>query len=385
MKTVVKLDYATFAFEQGSISIPKIEDALAQCDLHFAQTSNASENSPYNSPAGLFYKPNNGAKQSPHSLQVSGHGCELFRSTLPRLASLMQEGHVFGHFSRLDFCFDIVMTKQRWREFYLGVISASVDEMNYPEKARKVRKFMYQGYGDSTTVYIGRRTSSAVFCRIYNKSLQDPEKKLCSASGELLDCPDDSYIIRYEMELKYTSRVNSSGRTVYDPSPLFWSYYEDSEKLFAYLRKVWNRYGNETLFPDGWEDMEFVTDLEARCIPFTKDLLHPLSDDLAQKFSVSIHTEEQKMSYVANVFGHRIIDILLYRPELLFLACCKWEKFYNVRLPFSPLALTQEVAQFSESSRIAVEEFHEVADDPSPFSEVGFDDISLFYERMVTL
>ena len=378
MKTVVKLDYATFAFEQGSISIPKIEDSLAQCDLHFVQTSNASENSPYNSPAGLFYKPNNGAKQSPHSLHVSGHGCELFRSTLPRLASLMQDGHEFGHFSRLDFCFDVVMTKQRWREFYLGVISASVDEMNYPDKARKVRKVIYHGYGDSTTVYIGRRTSSAVFCRIYNKSLQDPEKKLCVASGELLDCPDDSYIIRYEIELKYTSRVNSSGRTVYDPSPLFWSYYEDPEKLFAYLRKVWNRYGNVTLLPDGWDDMEFVTDLVARRIPFINDLSHPLCDDLAQKFSVSIHTEEKKMSYVVNVFGHRILDILLYRPELLFLACCKWEQYYNESLPFSPLALTQVVAQFSESSRIAVQEFREVAFDPSPFSEVGFDDISLF-------
>lgn len=378
MKMVVKLDYATFAFEQGSISIPKIEDSLAQCDLHFAQTSNASENSPYNSPAGLFYKPNNGAKQSPHSLHVSGHGCELFRSTLPRLASLMQDGHEFGHFSRLDFCFDVVMTKQRWREFYLGVISASVDEMNYPEKARKVRKVMYHGYGDSTTVYIGRRISSAVFCRIYNKSLQDPEKKLCVASGELLDCPDDSYIIRYEIEFKYTSRVNSSGRTVYDPSPLFWFYYEDPEKLFAYLRKVWNRYGNVTLLPDGWEDMEFVTDLVARRISFIKDLSHPHSADLAQKFSVSIHTEEKKMSYVANVFGHRIIDILLYRPQLLFLACCKWEQYYNESLPFSPLALTLEVAQFSESSRIAAQDFREVADDSSPFSEVGFDDISLF-------
>ena len=84
------------------------------------------------------------------------------------------------------------------------------------------------------------------------------------------------------------------------------------------------------------------------------------------------------MSYVAYVFGHRIIDILLYRPELLFSACCKWEKFYNESLPFSPLALTQVVAQFSESSRIAVQEFRELADDPSPFSEVGFDDISLF-------
>lgn len=378
MKTVVKLDYATFAFEQGSISIPKIEDALAQCDLHFVQSSNASENSPYNSPAGLFYKPNNGAKQCPHSLQVSGHGCELFRSTLPRLASLMQDGHAFGHFSRLDFCFDVVMTKKRWREFYLGVISSSVDEMNYPEKARKVRKIMYQGYGDATTVYIGRRSSSAVFCRIYNKSLQDPEKKLCVSSGELLDCPDDSYIIRYEMELKYTSRVNSSGRTVYDPSPLFWFYYEDSEKLFDYLRKVWNRYGNETLLPDGWDDMEFVTDIVARDIQFIKDFLHPLSDDLAQKFSVSIHTDEQKMSYVANVFGHRIIDILLYRPELLSLACCKWEQFYRESLPFSPLALILEVAQFSESSHIAAEEFNDVADNPSPFSEDGFDDICLF-------
>ena len=378
MKTVVKLDYATFAFEQGSISVAEIEDSLAQCDLHFAQTSNSSENSPYNSPAGLFYKPNNGSKQSPHSLQVSGRGCELFRSTLPRLASLMQEGHEFGHFSRLDFCFDVVMTKQRWREFYLGVISASVDEMNNPEKARKVRKFMYQGYGDSTTIYIGRRTASAVFCRIYNKSLQDPEKKLCVASGELLDCPDDSYIIRYEMELKYTSRVNSSGRTVYDPSPLFWFYYEFPEKLFAYLRKVWNRYGNEMLLPDSWDDIEFVTDLEARRIPFTKDLSHPVSSDLSQKFSVSIHDQEQKMSYVANVFGHRIIDILFYRPDLLYLACCKWEQFYNECLPFSSLALSRELSQFSESSRIAVEEFHEVVDEPSPFSEDGFEDITLF-------
>lgn len=378
MKTVVKLDYATFAFEEGSISLSSIEDALAQCDLHFSQTSNASENSPYNSPAGLFFKPNNGAKQSPHTLQVSGHGCELFRPTLPRLASLMLDGHVYGHFSRLDFCFDVVMTKQRWREFYLGVISASVDEMNYPEKARKVRKVMYQGYGDSTTVYIGRRTSSAIFCRIYNKSLQDPDKKLCVASGEFLDCPDDSYIIRYEVELKYTSRVRSGSRTVYDPTPLFWFYYEDPEKLFAYLRKVWNRYGDESLLPDGWVDMQFVTDIVARGIHYTADCSHPLSDDLAQKFSVSIHTEEQKMSYVVNVFGHRFIDILLYRPELLFLACCKWEQYYNECLPFSPLELTNVVAQFSESSRIAVQEFREVADEPSPFSEDGFDYISLF-------
>lgn len=378
MKTVVKLDYATFCFEQGSISIPMIEDALAQCDLHFSQTSNSSENSPYNSPAGLFFKPNNGAKQCPYSLQVSGHGCELFRSTLPRLASLMQDGHDLGHFSRLDFCFDVVMTKQRWREFYLGVISASVDDMNYPEKARKVRKIMYQGYGDSTTVYIGRRMSSSAFCRIYNKSLQDPETKVCMDSGEFLDCPDDSYIIRYEIEFKFTTRVRAGSRSVYDPSLLFWFYYESPEYLFPYLRKVWNRYGNESLLPDGWDEMQFVTDIEARCIDYTDDCCHPLSDDLAKKFAVSIHTEEQKISYVVNTFGHRIIDILSYRSDLLFLACCKWEQYYNERLPFSPLELSQFVAQFFESSRIAVEEFREIVDEPSSFCEDGFDDISLF-------
>lgn len=124
--------------------------------------------------------------------------------------------------------------------------------------------------------------------------------------------------------------------------------------------------------------MDFVTDLEARCIPFAKDLSHPLSDDLAQKFSVALHTDEDKMTYVATVFGHRIIDIMFYRPVLLILACSKWEQFYKERLPFSPLALTQEVAQFFESSRIAVEEFAELVDDPSPFSEDGFKDITLF-------
>lgn len=61
------------------------------------------------------------------------------------------------------------------------------------------------------------------------------------------------------------------------------------------------------------------------------------------------------MYYVATTFGHRVIDILLYRPEMLFFACCKWEQFYNECLPFSPLALSQEIAQFLESSRIAVE------------------------------
>ena len=91
------------------------------------------------------------------------------------------------------------------------------------------------------------------------------------------------------------------------------------------------------------------------------------------------------MSYVANIFGHRIIDILLYRPELLFLACCKWEQFYNERLPFSPLALSQEVAQFSESSRIAVEEFHEVVDDPFPLVKSGLIIYLYSDERMVAL
>lgn len=382
MTYVVKLDYATFAFGAGTIDLHDIESCLAGADLNFRQISAASENSPYQSPSGLFYKPNNGSPKTPHTLQVSGLGCELFRSTLPRLSEKMRDGSELGHFSRLDFAFDVLMSAQEWRKYYLGVITASVEEMNHPEKARKVRKFQYQGYGDATTIYIGRRQQSPIFCRIYNKTLADKNYQFVSPDGDAVVVPPDSYVIRYEIEFKYVFRTSGGKNSVFDPSPLFDSYYDDPALLFDYLRKTWNRYGNDTLLPEGWSDAEFVTDISARNIKVCRGYRIPLQGDIIVNVNHAIHSEDQKNAYVYDTFGRRIIDGLLYRPDLVIRACCDWESFYSESLPFSPLALVAQIASFAESSRIAAAEFVEIPESyESPFNPVGFDEINIFEER----
>lgn len=382
MTYVVKLDYATFAFGAGAIDLHDIESCLAGADLNFRQISSASDNSPYQSPSGLFYKPNNGSSKTPHTLQVSGLGCELFRSTLPRLSEKMRYGSELGHFSRLDFAFDVLMSAQEWREYYLGVITASVEEMNHPEKARKVRKFQYQGYGDATTIYIGRRQQSAIFCRIYNKTLSDKDYKFYSSDGEIVSVPADSYVIRYEIEFKYVFRADSGKVRTFDPSPLFDFYYDNPSLLFDYLRKTWNRYGNDTLLPDGWSVAEFVTDISARDIKVCSGYRIPLQGDIISKVNCAVHSEDQKNAYVYDTFGRRIIDGLLFRPDLVIRACYDWESFYSESLPFSPLALVSQIASFAESSRIADAEFSEVPESyESPFNPVGFDEINIFEER----
>ena len=382
MTYVVKLDYATFAFGAGTIDLHDIESCLAGADLNFRQNSAASENSPYQSPSGLFYKPNNGSPKTPHTLQVSGLGCELFRSTLPRLSEKMRDGSEFGHFSRLDFAFDVLMSAQEWRKYYLGVITASVEEMNHPEKARKVRKFQYQGYGDATTIYIGRRQQSPIFCRIYNKTLADKNYQFVSPDGDAVVVPPDSYIIRYEVEFKYVFRADSGKIRTFDPSPLFDLYYDDPALLFDYLRKTWNRYGNDTLLPEGWTDADFVTDISARNIKVCRGYRIPLQGDIIVNVNHAIHSEDQKNAYVYDTFGRRIIDGLLYRPDLVIRACCDWESFYSESLPFSPVAFVAQIASFAESSRIAAAEFVEIPESyESPFNPVGFDEINLFEER----
>lgn len=382
MTYVVKLDYATFAFGTGTIDFRDIESCLAGADLNFRQISAASENSPYRSPSGLFYKPNNGSPKTPHTLQVSGLGCELFRSTLPRLSEKMRDGSEFGHFSRLDFAFDVLMSAQEWRKYYLGVITASVEEMNHPEKARKVRKFQYQGYGDATTIYIGRRQQSPIFCRIYNKTLADKNYQFVNPDGDVVVVPPDSYVIRYEVEYKYVFRSSGGKNVVVDPSPLFDSYYDDPTLLFDYLRKTWNRYGNDILLPEGWADAEFVTDISARNIKVYRGYRIPLQGDIISHVNHVIHSEDQKNAYVYDTFGRRIIDGLLYCPNLVIRACCDWESFYSESLPFSPFALVACIASFAESSRIVASEFVEVPESyESPFNPVGFDEIDILERK----
>ena len=108
----------------------------------------------------------------------------------------------------------------------------------------------------------------------------------------------------------------------------------------------------------------------------------PLQNDIIVNVNHAIHSEDQKNAYVYDTFGRRIIDGLLYRPDLVIRACCDWESFYSESLPFSPLALVAQIASFAESSRIAASEFVEIPESyESPFNSVGFDEINIFEER----
>lgn len=107
-----------------------------------------------------------------------------------------------------------------------------------------------------------------------------------------------------------------------------------------------------------------------------------MQGDIIVNVNHAIHSEDQKNAYVYDTFGRRIIDGLLYRPDLVIRACCDWESFYSESLPFSPVALVAQIASFAESSRIAAAEFVEISESyESPFNPVGFDEINIFEER----
>ena len=107
-----------------------------------------------------------------------------------------------------------------------------------------------------------------------------------------------------------------------------------------------------------------------------------MQGDIISKVNSAVHSEDAKNAYVYDTFGRRIIDGLLYRPDLVIRACCDWESFYSESLPFSPVALVAQIASFAESSRIASAEFAENPESyESPFNPVGFDEINIFEER----
>ena len=108
---VLRLDYATFAFTPGSVDLNRVQSALAcGCDLAFRQFG-IYDSSPFQSPLGLYYKPDCGSKENPHILQVSGSACEHFRETLPCLGNILRAGGDQAHFRRLDFAFDVIMSR----------------------------------------------------------------------------------------------------------------------------------------------------------------------------------------------------------------------------------------------------------------------------------
>ena len=257
-KYVVKMDYCTMAFTAGTCSLQALSNCLAgDSDLHWMQIYN-SEKSPYHSPFGLYYNDACGSVQNPHVARISGVGCEHFRTTLPILYDRLQTGGEQAHITRLDFCFDILMTKSAWRSFLTQCFSYQLETMD----TRKAKRYVVHADGDSSTVYIGARSSDRYF-RIYNKSLEDPQFQLLDPlSGDPLEVPGDSYIVRYEVELKRKTRSRAGQDFTLDLKPFFESYFADGKLLCEELRKIWLSFGNDIVLPPEFLEAEIVTDIQ---------------------------------------------------------------------------------------------------------------------------
>ena len=314
-KYVVKMDYCTMAFTAGTCSIQSLSNCLAgDTDLHWMQIYN-SEKSPYHSPLGLYYNDACGSVQNPHVARISGVGCEHFRTTLPILYDRLQTGGKQAHITRLDFCFDVIMTKSAWRLFLSQCFAHQLGTLD----CRRRKRYVVHADGDSSTVYIGARSSDRYF-RIYNKSLEDPQYQLLDPlSGNPLEVPGDSYIIRYEVELKRKARSLRGQDVTLDLKPYFESYYSDGSFLCDELRKIWLSFGNDIVLPPEFAESALVTDIVSYGISCDGDMVSPGRDvlyaNIAAKYHEYPHDFESKISYAADKYG-KYIPYILQNKEL---------------------------------------------------------------------
>ncbi len=354
---VIRLDYATFAFTRDSVNLGKIQQCLSGgADLGFRQFG-TSENSPLQSPYGLYYKPECGSTENPHVLQVSGVGCEHFRETLPCLAKVLRDGGEQAHFRRIDLCFDVIMKRSAWRSYLAKCFTYSM------ENQRQRKKFLLQGSGEAMTVYIGSRNSPRYF-RVYNKSLQSPSYEFVSPDGTISLVADDECVIRYEIESSWKSRWLRGHKAYSDPSPLFDWYYFDSEFLSRYVRDSWLSFGSDFMLPDDFENAEFVTDISVRNLHPVEDIASPYSDvvfaNVTARKDCAPYSFAKSLEYAVSHYGCYVPYIL--RDERLIAICRESarEKF-GLDIGFS--------VYFHEQ---ALDEFEELPDDSySPWSEDG--------------
>lgn len=361
---VLRLDYATFSFTRDSVNLEIIQRSLSGgVDLGF-RPFGISENSPLQSPYGLYYKPECGSVENPHVLQVSGVGCEHFRETLPCLAKVLRAGGPQAHFRRIDLCFDVVMKRSEWRSYLSKCFAYSM------ENQRLRKKFLLHGSGESMTVYIGSRNSNRYF-RIYNKSLQSPSYEFVSSDGTISPVSDDECVIRYEIESSYKNRWRSGQKLVFDPSSLFDWYYSNSAFLSDFVRDSWLSFGSDVMLPDDFENAEFITDICARNLNPIDDIDSPYSSvviaNVSARKKCSPYSFDKSLEYAASRYGAYVPYIL--RDERLISICraAALDKF-GFDIGFSVFFHDQ-----------ALDEFEELPDDSySPWSEDGeFEEIDI--------
>lgn len=362
---VLRLDYATFAFTPGSVDLNRVQSVLAGgADLSFRQFG-SYDTSPFQSPLGLYYKPDCGSKENPHILQFSGSACEHFRETLPCLGKVLRDGGEQAHFRRLDFAFDVIMSRSDWRKYLSDCFFYSM------EQNRQRKKFLLQGSGEAMTIYIGSRNSDRFF-RVYNKTLQDPSYIFINPDGSSAALSDDQCVIRYEIEFKRQNRTRAGQRVVSDPSPMFDWYYSDSQLLFDEVKKQWLSFGNEVMLPDGFEDASFVTDIDAKHLhPLVGDIASPYNEVCYANVSARLqdfpHAFDRSLEFAAQRYGAYVPYFL--RDERLLTIC---KQAARERFGFD----IDFYVYFDDAARF---EFEELPDDSCPpWSEIGvFENIDI--------
>lgn len=362
---VVRLDYATFAFTPGSVDLNRVQSVLAGgADLAFRQFG-TYDASPFQSPLGLYFKPDCGSKENPHILQVSGSACEHFRETLPCLAKVLRDGGEQAHFRRLDFAFDVIMSRSDWRKYLSDCFFYSMAQN------RKRKKFLLQGSGEAMTIYIGSRNSDRFF-RVYNKTLQDPSYIFLNADGTSSLLSEDECVIRYEIEFKRQNRTRAGQRVVSDPSPMFDWYYSDSQFLLDEVKKQWLSFGNEVMLPAGFEDASFVTDIEAKHLhPLFGDIVSPSKEvcfaNVCARLQDYPHAFERSLEFAAQRYG-AYVPYLLRDQRLLNICKHAARERFGFDIDF--------YVDFDDTARY---EFEELPNDTySPWSEVGeFEEIDI--------
>lgn len=292
----IRLDYATFNFDAGSVTPSSISEALCGQDSLCFRTRGLSENALMVSPFGLSYLANSGFAPRPHRLQVSGVGCEKFAPTLPRLVSLCRSNGGELSFSRLDFAFDVLLPVSDWKEFIKSAFSASLDS----ERQRK--KFTLAGNGLAMTVYIGSRVSDYFF-RIYNKSLESPSY-VYRENGLPVDVPEGYQVIRYEIEMKRHVHHLRGETTVFDPSQYFYDYYSCEDGLAAHIKQLWLSFGDEVLLPPGFADCQL--ELLSKNKNFVQISSETVLEIVQDKLHGEPRTFDDTLQYIVSHFGKYI-------------------------------------------------------------------------------